>query len=702
MSHSGWTTGAAQPPEEGEGVLSPEARPDAPPDDGPAHAYATNFVEPGGPPDDPHNTAAAEDATAPPTSGFRLRRETRFGLATLLSFLVLAAVLVANKNRGKTNGKGEAGKPAPVTQIGGGRGTPPVVPPPTPADPLPALPVPARDAAPVVARVAPHGAGAGASATPVAAPSPAPVDPDLLAMAGESVPLPPPAREPAAKDDKDKPSPPVPDPAPAPEGSEKTKADEPAAPAPAPAGEKPEPLTEPTLPPPTGADPAPGTPAPKDQAEVPPKAQTEPTPKPEPPATEPPKAEAAEAPKAEAPAPQAERPEPSAKPGPAPAPESPRPTQEPAPAGDPNRDLLAPAAPVADPMPAPAQEPPAQTAPAEAVKPAPAEPPPAAAAPPGGEPLTLPDPPATQVSEPAPAPAPAPVSPPKATGNPAPLPNLDHASEPAPEPAKSRAASMGPGTWVALPNAGKVQNLDDDDRISPEPAASGREPRTSAAADTTHSGRTAAGRDRVEPVPHVVQSLENFWTISRLYYGSGRFYKALWAANKGQVAAPELLRVNQTIVIPPPEDLDRSLIDPERTARGGSTKVAERLRPSPTSGSTVRKASRAAASGDGVQRQAGAIEVELPTSDPFARRGAGDDEPDVEPAPPEQPRRPRYKVRSYETLRSIARDTLGDSRRADEILDLNAEVIDDPTRLISGQILELPEDAKILTGRRKR
>jgi nucleoid-associated protein YgaU len=54
-----------------------------------------------------------------------------------------------------------------------------------------------------------------------------------------------------------------------------------------------------------------------------------------------------------------------------------------------------------------------------------------------------------------------------------------------------------------------------------------------------------------------------------------------------------------------------------------------------------------------------------------------------------------YKVRPHETLRSIARKTLGDSHRADEIRALNTEVIDDPANLPVGQILELPEDANV-------
>ena len=57
-------------------------------------------------------------------------------------------------------------------------------------------------------------------------------------------------------------------------------------------------------------------------------------------------------------------------------------------------------------------------------------------------------------------------------------------------------------------------------------------------------------------------------------------------------------------------------------------------------------------------------------------------------------RRPAYKVRQYDTLRSIARDMLGDSHRADEILDLNRDLIDDPAHLTVGQMLELPDDAR--------
>src|SRR5205823_2060736 len=92
--------------------------------------------------------------------------------------------------------------------------------------------------------------------------------------------------------------------------------------------------------------------------------------------------------------------------------------------------------------------------------------------------------------------------------------------------------------------------------------------------------------DPVESVPHIVQSGENFWTIARLYYGSGRFYLALWKANRGLVPAPEKLRVGMTIRIPPPEALDRALV------KAAPPVAAAGTGPEPGSAKTYRRTSR--------------------------------------------------------------------------------------------------------------
>ena len=59
------------------------------------------------------------------------------------------------------------------------------------------------------------------------------------------------------------------------------------------------------------------------------------------------------------------------------------------------------------------------------------------------------------------------------------------------------------------------------------------------------------------------------------------------------------------------------------------------------------------------------------------------------------PRRapPYHVVRRYETLRSIARDRLGDSRRADEIIELNQDRLPESNQLRPGLRLLLPSDA---------
>ncbi|MGO9815390.1 MAG: LysM peptidoglycan-binding domain-containing protein, partial [Isosphaeraceae bacterium] len=63
------------------------------------------------------------------------------------------------------------------------------------------------------------------------------------------------------------------------------------------------------------------------------------------------------------------------------------------------------------------------------------------------------------------------------------------------------------------------------------------------------------------PYIHTVRGGENFWTISLLYYRSGRYCKALWAANKNAVPAFDRLAVGAKILIPPVNQLDPALIE---------------------------------------------------------------------------------------------------------------------------------------------
>ena len=173
--------------------------------------------------------------------------------------------------------------------------------------------------------------------------------------------------------------------------------------------------------------------------------------------------------------------------------------------------------------------------------------------------------------------------------------------------------------------------------------------------------------DAIEPVTHVVQKGENFFTISRLYYGSGRFYEALWAANKDQVSAPDRLFVGTTIKVPPPERLDRSRIKPV-----GSDQASRPATKKSTAPAT---------------REAADVIMMLPRG-----RSAADSTPVSIPKP--EKTYPYHVVKRHETLRSIARDLLDDPHRANDIRELNLDQLDSDTLEI-GQRLRLPEDATV-------
>ena len=253
--------------------------------------------------------------------------------------------------------------------------------------------------------------------------------------------------------------------------------------------------------------------------------------------------------------------------------------------------------------------------------------------------------------------------------------------------------------------------------------------------------RSGSAVGRVEPNAHVVEPLENFWTISRLYYSSGRYYRALWKANAAKYPEIDRLKVNDVIMVPAVEDLDPAYIDPSpvrapaslRTARnsGGRSRGSTRdngdgLAESSESSSTTAPAEPISTartnrgSGDAVPVRRSSRtdpDLDLPAADAVSRRDSasertgrgidrplGDDDANDEPetrtaarpraAAAYSKRRPVYKIRPNETLRSIARDMLGDSHRSSEILELNRDLIDDPAHLIVGQVIELPDDAR--------
>jgi nucleoid-associated protein YgaU len=199
----------------------------------------------------------------------------------------------------------------------------------------------------------------------------------------------------------------------------------------------------------------------------------------------------------------------------------------------------------------------------------------------------------------------------------------------------------------------------------------------------------------IAPIRHVVQSGENFWTISRDYYGSGRYYKALWSANRQKVAKIDQLHVGDSIRIPAMESLDKSLIDssgiagkkpapdekPEAVARSldsRAVRTGNEIESTPTEAPVRKKAATASPESN----TPGEI-ISQPVGETAARTATGNNGAGR-----------RHRVQQGETLRTIARDYLGDARRSQEIVDLNNDVLDDSrTPIRPGQVLRMPSDS---------
>ncbi len=391
-----------------------------------------------------------------------------------------------------------------------------------------------------------------------------------------------------------------------------------------------------------------------------------------------------------------------------------------------------------------------------------------------------PDEPKTPSAASNPAPTPERVNA-TAPERPAPVPSGEKIPMPSGEPIESKPAEQTPRTgsdpgWIPIPNSGSLP-VDPTEKAAEPPVAGGLErgsgpataavdsrfharrsidfepepsqsshreggatnsssrPSRSAATDAAEQQpRAASHMERVEATEHVVERGENYWIISRQYWGSGRYFAALWRANSANHPYIDVLHEGDVIVVPAIEDLNPDyILAPGRTASpqweaslgisrragrgsktgGGDSEAA--LAPAPG------KTRQASGRGDVPARRASRSEYE-DDSAPSVTASAGDrstaykgrsaaaakvfdgdeagDDQDVRTAARSRrsaaggSSRPIYRVRTYDTLRSIAHDMLDDSRRANEILELNRGVIDDPGQLVVGQMIELPEDAR--------
>ncbi len=148
---------------------------------------------------------------------------------------------------------------------------------------------------------------------------------------------------------------------------------------------------------------------------------------------------------------------------------------------------------------------------------------------------------------------------------------------------------------------------------------------------------------------YTVEPSDNFWSISRKVYGSGRYFNALASHNAKAVPRPEAMKPGTTIEIPPVEFLE------QKYGFSTSREVSETARNSAPSEGTN----------------------EAPASGFF-----------IDPAGV-----PMYKVSDQDTMSGIARAHLGRSSRWIQILELNRDKLQDGNTIAVGTILRLPPDA---------
>lgn len=139
---------------------------------------------------------------------------------------------------------------------------------------------------------------------------------------------------------------------------------------------------------------------------------------------------------------------------------------------------------------------------------------------------------------------------------------------------------------------------------------------------------------------HVVQSGENYWSISKKQYGTSRYFAALAEWNKRSVPNPRELRPGMTIELPAATELEPLIAtaSPEGPAPPQSTDTG--------------------AAG-------------------FFKTASGE---------------PRYRVGRDESLSQIAFKMLGRASRADQIFAMNRDVLRSKDSLPLGVILKLPFD----------
>jgi nucleoid-associated protein YgaU len=154
----------------------------------------------------------------------------------------------------------------------------------------------------------------------------------------------------------------------------------------------------------------------------------------------------------------------------------------------------------------------------------------------------------------------------------------------------------------------------------------------------------AAGSTDLPERVHTIQSGDSYWTISRQYYGTARYFQALSAFNRVTIPDPRRMRPGMKVAVPTRELLESRYATtlPKSAAAAGATRTA------------------------GFQIDANG--------------------------------HPVYAVGADDTLTGIARTHLGRTSRWIQIYRMNRDQLPGPHKLKPGTVLRMPADAARLPG----
>lgn len=178
--------------------------------------------------------------------------------------------------------------------------------------------------------------------------------------------------------------------------------------------------------------------------------------------------------------------------------------------------------------------------------------------------------------------------------------------------------------------------------------------------------RSSARRPLVAGDTYDIEPGDNFWTISRKKYGTGRYFMALAQHNAQVITDPKRMRPGVTVSTPAAEVLEKTYaqlipktatIDPVQTASI-----------SPVGASSI---------------GASTTSVTLAAAEENGDSGffIGEDGT------------PMYRIGREDTLSGVAQRHLGRSSRWTQIFELNRDVLPDGNSLKIGAVLRLPADA---------